>query len=483
MPRLATLCAGLALGAVATVLLIGDGTGGVGEPPSAVAGDQFTPFCPPPAPKATPRPGGRAFEGQTVVVAGAWTSTEAARFKRGLRGFEEATGARVHYVFTKRDMALTIKSRLLRGCPPDIALLPQPGLLTDLVRKGALAPIDGFAGTLLRRNYSRTWRRMAQVRGRSYGVWFKAANKSSLWYSRRALRTAGVSPPTTWTQLQTVARRLARGGSAGPAPFSIAGQDGWTLTDWFENVYLRVAGARRYDQLAAGEIPWTHPTVKRALRTLAAIFARPDWLAGGTSGALATSFTDSVHAVFGPASHAGGAATSASGVAPAAMTSEGDFVLNLIGPGELHDVGVVPFPSIDGSPQSLVVGGDIAVLFAQRARSGVARALLRYLATPAAAGPWVRAGGFVSPNKALDRRMYANATTRALADKLVTTRTVRFDLSDMLPPAFGARDSQGMWKTLQEYLARPTDVDGVAARLQHGAATTAACETAVGGEC
>jgi alpha-glucoside transport system substrate-binding protein len=463
------LGAGLALGAVATASLVGGSTGGVVDPPRADASDHFTPYCPPATPKAPrPKPGGRPFEGQTVVVAGVWQTTEAARFRQVLRGFEDATGARVRYVFTKRDIAETIKGRLLRDCPPDIAMLPQPGLLTKLVRRRALAPIDGLTGDLLRANYSATWRRMAQVGGHSYGVWFKAANKSSLWYSRQALRRAGVAPPATWTQAQRVARQLVRTGGA--APFAIAGQDGWTLTDWFENVYLRVAGPRRYADLAAGKIRWTHPTVKHALKVLAAILSRPDWFAGGRHGALTTSFTDSVHAVFGPAS-------------TAAMTSEGDFVLSEVGPRALQDVGVVPFPSINGSPPSLVVGGDIAVLFAKRARNVAAQALLRYLAKPEAAAPWVRAGGFISPNKALDLSMYANPTTRGLASKLLTTPIVRFDLSDMQPPAFGARDSQGMWKLLQGFLRHPSDIDGVTARLQKAATAAAACERANSGEC
>ncbi|MGW1552937.1 hypothetical protein, partial [Streptomyces sp. NPDC002346] len=31
----------------------------------------------------------------------------------------------------------------------------------------------------------------------------------------------------------------------------------WTLTDWFENVYLSQAGPEKYDQLAQHKIKWT----------------------------------------------------------------------------------------------------------------------------------------------------------------------------------------------------------------------------------
>ncbi len=32
--------------------------------------------------------------------------------------------------------------------------------------------------------------------------------------------------------------------------YSIGGADGWTLTDLFENIYLRQAGPEKYDQLS-----------------------------------------------------------------------------------------------------------------------------------------------------------------------------------------------------------------------------------------
>ena len=38
--------------------------------------------------------------------------------------------------------------------------------------------------------------------------------------------------------------------ASGPPAYSIGGADGWTLTDLFENIYLRQAGAAKYDQLS-----------------------------------------------------------------------------------------------------------------------------------------------------------------------------------------------------------------------------------------
>ncbi len=146
-------------------------------------------------------------------------------------------------------------------------------------------------------------------------MWFKATNKSAFWYRPATLRRAGVQPPKTWDELKRTAGRLS---AAGVAPFSVAGADGWTLTDWFENVYLRTAGPRRYDRLAEHRLSWTDPSVKRSLARLSQILGKPHWLAGGRSGALDTDFEESVHQVFGERPRA-------------AMVYEGDFVASELG--------------------------------------------------------------------------------------------------------------------------------------------------------
>ncbi len=47
--------------------------------------------------------------------------------------------------------------------------------------------------------------------------------------------------------------------------------DGWTLTDLFENIYLRTAGGAKYDQLSTHKLKWTDPSVKAALKVMAQV--------------------------------------------------------------------------------------------------------------------------------------------------------------------------------------------------------------------
>src|SRR5262249_62250389 len=126
--------------------------------------------------------------------------------------------------------------------------------------------------------------------GKLYALVFKAANKSLLWYNVPSFKTAGVSAPTTWKQLQSVAKTLQASGT--PA-YSIGGAEGWTLTDLFENIYLRTFGPAKYDALSAHKIKWTDKSVTTALTTMGKILGDTSNINGGTSGAIQTNLKHS----------------------------------------------------------------------------------------------------------------------------------------------------------------------------------------------
>src|SRR5690606_30760712 len=139
--------------------------------------------------------------------------------------------------------------------------------------QGALQPIEDVAGEEIDENYDEIWRELGTVDGELYGVWFKAANKSTVWYNVPVFEDAGVEPPEDWDGFLDTSQTIA---DFGVTPVAIGAADGWVLTDWFENVYLRTAGPDLYDQLATHEIPWTDPSVTDALTTLGELFGQPD---------------------------------------------------------------------------------------------------------------------------------------------------------------------------------------------------------------
>lgn len=395
------------------------------------------------------------LSGETVEVAAVWTGTEQDNFTQVLDEFESQTGATVTYTSTGDDIATVLGTRIEGGDPPDVALLPQPGLMFDLHDQGALQAIDDVAGDEVDANYAEDWRNLGSIDGTLYGVWFKAANKSTVWYNVTAVENAGVTPPETWDDLLAASQTVA---DSGVTPWSVAGADGWTLTDWFENIYIRTAGGDMYDQLTNHEIPWTDPSVKDALATMAEVMGESDWLAGGTNGALQTDFPTSVTQVYQdpPA---------------AAMVYEGDFVAGVIG-GETGatlgtDANFFTFPSIGGSTPAIVGGGDVAVLLKD---SDGGKAMMEFLASPAAAEIWAGLGGFTSPNQNVDLSVYPDDITRASAEALTQAEAFRFDMSDLQPAEFGATVGQGLFKLFQDFLKNPADIDGVTQKMEDAAA-------------
>ncbi|MGC3002740.1 ABC transporter substrate-binding protein [Streptomyces sp. G35A] len=396
------------------------------------------------------------LDGESLEVAAVWTGAEQANFKKVLAEFEKRTGAKVTFVPAQDPIVNFLGSKIAGGAPPDVALLPQPGAIKQAVDKKWAKPLGAKARAELAENYSQGWQDIGTVGGKQYGVYYKAANKSLIWYNAQVFENAGAAEPTTWDELLTTARTVY---DSGVTPFSVGGADGWTLTDWFENVYLSQAGPEKYDQLAAHEIKWTDPSVKDALTALAEVWGTKDYVAGGASGALQTEFPASVTQTF------------TGGDQPkAAMVYEGDFVQVNIGETEAEvgtDAKVFPFPAVGDTPP-VVSGGDAAVILKD---SEAAQALATFLASPDAAAIQAKLGGYLSPNRNVPNSAYPNAVQRKMAKALVDAGDdFRFDMSDQAPQAFGGTPGKGEWKALQDFLKNPKDVAGTQARLEADAA-------------
>ncbi|WP_436988561.1 ABC transporter substrate-binding protein [Streptomyces sp. enrichment culture] len=397
--------------------------------------------------------------GQTLTVAGVWSGAEQKNFQKVLDAFSAKTGAQTRFVSTGDNVSTVVGSKIEGGNAPDVVMVPQVGVLRQFAAKKWLTPLSKDVEKSVDGNYAPVWKGYGSVDGTLYGVYFKASNKSTVWYSPDVLDQAGVKPPKTYDDLLAAARTVA---DSGTAAFAVAGEDGWTLTDWFENVYLSQAGPEKYDKLAQHEIKWTDPSVVEALKTLSKLFSDDKLLAGGRNGALATDFPGSVEKVFGPKPEAG-------------MVYEGDFVAGIakdeFGRKIGDDATFFPFPAVGQGKAPVVSGGDAAVVLKHGKNQKAAMALVEFLTTAEAASVWAAEGGFISPNKGVDLGAYGDTTLRSTAESLIEAGdSVRFDMSDQAPAAFGGTKGAGEWKILQDFLRDPSDPARTAAELEAAAA-------------
>jgi alpha-glucoside transport system substrate-binding protein len=382
-----------------------------------------------------------------ISILALWTAGERASFEAVIDGFnEQYPDVNVTYR-SAQDVAPVLATAIEGGNPPDLAAVPNPGLMRDFQERGALKPIE-FARDTVSENFAESWLDLASVNDELYGVFFKGANKSTVWYNVPAFEDAGIEPPETWEDFLAAADTLK---ASGVPAYAVGGSDGWVLTDLFENIYLRTAGPEKYDQLAEHEIPWTDASVTDALTEMAKVINDPQNLAGGTNGALQTDFSTSVTQAFTDPPRA-------------AQVIEGDFVAGVI----LAQTQAEPetgfdfydFPSINDSPPVVMGGGDMVIMFKDNPAS---RAFIEYLATPEAAEIWAARGGFSSPNKNVGEDAYSDEITGRSATALAQAEQFRFDLSDLLPSAFGG---DSIFTILQDFLRNPDTVEQTAERLE-----------------
>ncbi len=362
---------------------------------------------------------------------------------------------KVNYKPVGDSLPTVLATAVAGGNPPDMADIAQPGTVKQFAEQGKLKPIT-YATPTIDKNYVPAWKQLGTFNGKLYALVFKVANKSLIWYNVPAFKTAGVKPPVTWTQLLAAAKTIKASGT--PA-YSIGGSDGWTLTDLFENIYLRTFGPAKYDALSAHKIKWTDPSVATALKTMGQILGDTGNIAGGSSGALQYGFNESV--------------TNAFGTPPkAAMVFEADFVggviLSSTKAKAVTGFNVFKFPTTNNGPgaNGVEIAGDLFVTFRD---TPAIRAFVNYLATAPAAEVWAKQGGFGTGNKNVPASIYPDAITKLSEAPITTAKSVVFDMSDEQPPSFGGTAGQGEWGLFQQFLRNPKDISGIQKKLEAAA--------------
>ncbi len=183
----------------------------------------------------------------SVSVMGIWVGEEQKSFQAVIDGFkEQQPDVTVKYNPVGDNLPTVLGTAVQGGNPPDVAAIAQPGLMTQFVEQGELKPLD-FAEDAVVENFGQSVVETGSVEDSFYGLLWKANNASTIWYNVKAFEDAGLEPPKTWDELLEGAETIK---ASGVPAYSIAGADGWTLTDLFENIYLRTAGPEKYDQLS-----------------------------------------------------------------------------------------------------------------------------------------------------------------------------------------------------------------------------------------
>jgi alpha-glucoside transport system substrate-binding protein len=378
--------------------------------------------------------GGGSEEGDgEIIVTSLWGGAEETAFTAVLAAFEEESGIHAEYEANRTDYATVLRTRIQGDNPPDVAIIPGIGFLRSFARDGSLIPLAdlGIERDAIEGNYAPGILDVGVVDDELYGMMVKLNSKACIWYSPERFEELGVSAPAEdWDDLVQLTDDIT---AAGATPWSLGAGDSWTLTDWFEEVYLKMNGPEAYDTLFSPDGDWTDPTVQAAIDKMLEIL-NEDNIEGGVDGALATAFVDGIAKVFSTSPSAelyyeggfvGGIATGAD-VNPDLAGQEGTAI-------DWFD-----FPTIDGNGAGQITyGGDVIAALVND--SDVA-AFMEYMSTPEAGTVWAEGGTIISPLVEVDTSVYPTSLIQKEAEQVTSAEAVRFDGSDLLPsgPDLGA---------------------------------------------
>ena len=438
--------------------------------------------------------------GTTVTVATSFTGAEAERFDASVADFSRCTGVTI--VQNGSDELENQLRAELGGSATDladIAVVPQPGLVTDLARHGRIVPLPEAVGANTELGWDRTWSDAGRVDGELYGAPLMASVKSFVWYSPVAFERAGYEVPTTWDELVALTDRVVADHPDGSvAPWCLGASDGattgWPVSDWLEDGLLAIHGTGAYDQWANHDVPVDAPAAVSTLDSLDSLLLAKGHVAGGRAGAVSmtmeeagaelvsgaclmlhasssfetvlppgTTVTDAdgAHGVTVSASPTEAASTSDGqpgdgGRAPsegaadeartAAPASPATATATPVRTGGVVSAFLLPAAETDSTSNPVLVGGDYLVALKA---SDAATAVMSYLTSPVWAQTRLSLGGVASANHGVDAAG-ASSPVAQEASRILQSRqsVVRIDASDMMPSAVG---TQVMWGALTKW--------------------------------
>ncbi len=397
----------------------------------------------------------------TVEVLGVWGGSELESFQAMIAPWEQQTGGRMNFTGT-RDLTAILTTRIEAGNPPDIAILPNPGLMRQYAASGDLVPLNNLLDiNTINQQYPEAWVQLGTVDGNLYAIFMKVANKGMIWYNPSVFNENNWQIPATWDELIQLSDDIVAAGGTPAAPWAMGVESGaatgWAGTDWIAQIFLSQNGGEAYDQWVNHEIPWTDQRIKEAWEMWGTIVNTQGYVPGGAITVLATNFQDASYWPFQTPPRA-------------AMYYEGDFVQGFITsqfPDAVagKDYDFFPFPVINQSYKGAVTGGaDLVVVFKD---TPAVRSFLDYVASADAQQIWVERGGFTSLNTRIDLSAYPDDISRASAQQLLEASLFRFGAGDSMPGAM----QTAWWSGIQRYLQNPGDLDAILQDLENTAQT------------
>jgi glucose/mannose transport system substrate-binding protein len=334
-----------------------------------------------------------------------------------------------------------LAKRLQRDDPPDVWQTFAGKSVQGYARRGVVRSVASvFESDDLRARMNPTILRSIMRDGRPYGVPTGAHRSNVLWFNKRLLDQAGVSPPSSGYTLAAFLADLAKVKASGAAPLCLGGKDPFTTVELFENTLLSSIGTRGWNDMVSDNLDWRSDRVQTALKRFGVMLGFADPQASGLTWDQATKKLAS------------------GGCAFESMNDSAYGELVAVGAREGKDFGAAAFPGTDGSFLA-VVDVFVAATGAKNAKNALA--FLGDISEPATQLAFNRAKGSIPVVRDADvsrLRAYQQASSKTF---WASPPLLSIAHGEAMSPAF----QEGFYDAVTTYV-RTRDPDAFADDLE-----------------
>jgi alpha-glucoside transport system substrate-binding protein len=378
--------------------------------------------------------GGSSSNSTTVTI---WSSVDPpvkAGLEKELLSELKAVHSKINIQWeTVSNINQLIITKIQAGDTPDIAYIPQPGVVAQMESLGAIHPLNPAVDmTSLQQNMVPGALQAGTINGKLYGLLGSANVKGLVWYNKPAWTKAGWQIPTSYPGLLSLISQMKAKGSA-TAPwcagiYSAGGSAGWPATDWFETLMMRDYGPTAYNEWVTHKIKFVSPQLEHVAAQFAQLLFTPGNTYGSRTAIPTNGFDTAGNGLF---------------TTPAPkcwMYMQGSFITGFF-PTNVQssldsNVGVFYFPPTTAAgPRPVEGGGDMLTMLNDTPN---VRAVVKLLSEPQIGDDAAPTSSFISPFKNFDLSLYPNDTTRAVASIMYKGDEFLFDASDAMPAQVGA---------------------------------------------
>jgi alpha-glucoside transport system substrate-binding protein len=354
------------------------------------------------------------------------------------------------------DINTLIMTSIQANKAPDIALIPQPGVVADIVKRNKATALDDVVDkATLKNSMTAGTLDAGTINGKLYGLLVNMNVKSLVFYNKKAWAAKGLKTPTTLAELEQLTDQL-KGKDSYPWCMGLqdpGGASGWPATDWLEDLVMRYGGADKYNQWVTHKIKFDDSVVKQAGQEMDKLLFTSGNVAGGAKGAANSNWQTVANPMF------------ASNTKPGCwMQKQGSFITGFY-PKAVQSsldssVGVFGFPpATAGGENPTLGGGDMATLLNSNKNS---KAVIKMMSLTSLGTEAAKSGDYISPHKDIDVSLYPNTIVKGAAEVAYKSSGLLFDGSDAMPASVG---SGSFWKQMVSWFAGEESLDKALANI------------------